>query len=304
MSFSQPGAFDLSSLATPRPTPTPGGGAPAPEGAVYVIDVTEADFQQVVDSSMQHLVVLSVWSPRSAQSVEFNEVLARATSAYGGALQLAKVDADTNPGIAQALQVQAVPFVVGLVQGRPVPLFQGTVDDSEVKRFFDELVRLAQQNGLNGRAQPSGGAPVEQPEEPEDDPRFAAADEAYARGDFDAAIAEYEALLAQTPGDTEVAERLAATRLYGRVTGADLQQARQAAADAPDDVDAQLLVADLDVTGGHVEDAFLRLIELIKRVGEDDRNRVREHLLELFTVVGLTDPRVALARRSLAAALF
>ncbi len=302
MSFSQPGAFDLSSLAKPRPAA--GGAAPAPDGAVYVIDVNEADFQQVVESSMQHLVVLSVWSPRSPESAQFNEVLAQATSPYGGALQLAKVDADTNPGIVQALQVQAVPFVVGLVQGRPVPLFQGTVDASEVKRFFDELVRLAQQNGLTGRAQPSGGADAEEPQEPEDDPRFAAADEAYARGDFDTAIAEYEALLAQTPGDTEVAERLAATKLYSRISGADLQAARQAAADRPDDIDAQILVADLDVTGGHVEDAFLRLIDLVKRTSEDDRERVREHLLELFSVVGLTDPRVALARRSLAAALF
>jgi len=302
MSFSQPGAFDLSSLAKPRPAA--GGAAPAPEGAVYVIDVNEAEFQQVVESSMRHLVVLSVWSPRSPQSVEFNEVLAQATSAYGGALQLAKVDADANPGIAQALQVQAVPFVVGLVQGRPVPLFQGTVDGAEVKRFFDELVRLAQQNGLTGRAQPSGGTAQAAPEEPEDDPRFAAADEAYARGDFDAAIAEYEALLAQSPADSEVAERLAATKLYARVSGADLQAARQAAADRPDDIDAQILVADLDVTGGHVEDAFLRLIDLVKRTAEDDRERVRQHLLELFSVVGVTDPRVAQARRTLAAALF
>lgn len=302
MSFPQSGAFDLSSLAKPR---TPAGAAPAADGAVYVIDVDEAGFQQVVESSMQHLVVLSVWSPRSEQSVQFNEVLAQATSAYGGALQLAKVDVDANPGIGQALQVQAVPFVVGLVQGRPVPLFQGTVDESEVKRFFDELVRLAQQNGLNGRAQPSAAAATAAvEEEPADDPRFAVADEAYARGDFDAAIAEYEAMLAQAPGDAEVAERLSATKLYARVSGADLQAARQAAADAPDDIDAQLLIADLDVTGGHVEDAFLRLIDLVKRTREDDRERVRQHLLDLFSVVGLTDPRVALARRSLAAALF
>lgn len=302
MSIPQSGAFDLSSLAKPRPQV--GGAAPAADGAVYVIDVDEAGFQQVVESSMQHLVVLSVWSPRSEQSAQFNEVLARATSAYGGALQLARIDVDANPGIGQALQVQAVPFVVGLVQGRPVPLFQGTVDESEVKRFFDELVRLAQQNGLNGRAQPSSQEAAPAEEEPADDPRFAVADEAYARGDFDTAIAEYEAMLAQSPGDSEVAERLAATRLYARVAGADLQAARQAAADAPDDIDAQLLVADLDVTGGHVEDAFLRLIDLVKRTREDDRDRVREHLLDLFSVVGLTDPRVALARRSLAAALF
>lgn len=305
MSFSRPGAIDLSSLAQPRPD---AGSAPAAGGAVYVIDATEADFQQVVQSSLQHLVVLALWSPRSPQSVEFTQVLAAATSAYGGALQLARVDVDANPGIAQALQAQAVPLVVGLVQGQPVPLFQGTVDGTEVKRYFDELVRLAQQNGLTGRAAPSGSvdsaAAEAEVEEPEDDPRFAVADEAYARGDFDAAVAEYERLLAQSPGDAEVAERLAATKLYARVSGADLQTARQAAADAPDDLDAQLLVADLDITGGHVEDAFARLIDLIKRTSEDDRDRVREHLLDLFTVVGLTDPRVGQARRSLAAALF
>ncbi len=303
MSFSRPGAFDLSALAkkaAPGPAPT--------GGAVYVIDATEADFQNVVESSMRHLVVLALWSPRSAPSVEFTQVLAAATASYGGSLQLARVDVDANPGIAQALQAQAVPLVVGLVQGQPVPLFQGTVDGSEVKRYFDELVRLAQQNGLTGTAQPSGSIGAEPaeaaPEEPQDDPRFAAADEAYGRGDFDAAIAEYERLLAQSPADAEVAERLAATRLYARVDGADLPTARQAAADAPDDIDAQLLVADLDVSGGHVEDAFGRLIDLVKRTHEDERERVREHLLGLFTVVGLTDPRVAQARRSLAAALF
>lgn len=302
MSFSQSGAFDLSSLAKPRPEQ---GSAAADSGAVYVIDVTEADFQQVVQSSLSHVVVLALWSPRSQQSIEFNEVLARATSAYGGALQLARVDVDANPGIGQALQVQAVPFVAGLIQGRPVPLFQGTVDAAEVTRFFDELVRLAQQNGLTGRAQPSGAAPeAQQPDEPQEDPRFAAADEAYARGDFAAAIAEYERLLTESPADAEVAERLAATKLYSRVAGADLNAARAAAADDPNDIDAQLLVADLDVTGGHVEDAFARLLDVIRRTSGDDRDRVRERLVELFTVVGLTDPRVAQARRSLAAALF
>ncbi|HPU12450.1 MAG TPA: tetratricopeptide repeat protein [Aeromicrobium sp.] len=303
MSFSRPGAIDLSALAKPRPETT---ASAAPGAAVYAIDATEANFQSVVESSMRHLVVIALWSPRSPQSVEFTQVLVAATSSYGGALQVARVDADANPGIAQALKAQGVPLVVGLVQGQPVPLFQGTVDGTEIKRYFDELVRLAQENGLTGLAEPSAsaGAEPENEPEPEDDPRFAVADEAYARGDFAAAITEYETLLAQSPADAEVAERLAATKLYARTSTADLQVARKAAADAPGDIAAQLLVADLDVSGGHVEDAFIRLIELIKRIDQDDRNQVREHLLELFTVVGLSDPRVAQARRSLAAALF
>jgi putative thioredoxin len=121
---------------------------------------------------------------------------------------------------------------------------------------------------------------------------------------MDGAVAEYEKLLNQYPGDTEIAERLAGVQLMGRTRDADLTAARAAAADAPDDLDAQLLVADLDVSGGHVEDAFDRLIGLVKRLDADDRERVRERLLELFTVVGAADPRVAAARRALATALF
>ena len=117
-------------------------------------------------------------------------------------------------------------------------------------------------------------------------------------------MAEYEKLLSQNPRDSEIAERLAGVKLMGRTRDADLTAARAAAADAPDDIDAQLLVADLDVSGGHVQDAFDRLIELVKRLDGDDRERVRERLLELFTVVGATDPRVAAARRALATALF
>jgi putative thioredoxin len=53
-----------------------------------------------------------------------------------------------------------------------------------------------------------------------------------------------------------------------------------------------------------VQDAFDRLIGLVGRTTEAERDRVRERLLELFTVVGVTDPRVAGARRALASALF
>lgn len=306
MSFSRPGAIDLSALARPAP---PAAQAAADGGdAVYAVDVTAANFQDVVQSSVQHLVVLGLWSPRSEQSVEFARVLRDASRAYAGAIQVAFVDVDSSPEIAQALGVQGVPVTIGLVGGRPVPLFQGTVPADEVRRYFDELHQLGVQNGLTGRAQPGdtvlAGEAAPAAEEPAEDPRFAAADAAWAEGDFDTAIAEYEKLLAQAPADTEVAERLAGVRLMARVAGADLQEARRAAADAPDDLDAQLLVADLDVSGGHVDDAFSRLIDLVRRTAGDDRDRVRGRLLDLFVVVGAADPRVATARRALATALY
>lgn len=298
MTFSRPGAIDLSALAQPAATSS----SRAPGG--YVVDVTEQGFQtDALEPSMRHVVILSLWSPRAPQSQTFNDLLATVVDSYDGRLTLARVDADANPGIAQALQAQGVPLVVGLVKGQPVPLFQGTADEADVRQYFDQLLALAEQNGLTGRAD---AVPGEEPaeEEPADDPRFAAADAALAGGDIDAAVAEYEKLAKQEPGDAEIAERLAGVRLIGRTRDADLNAARQAAADDPDDVDAQLLVADLDVNGGHVDDAFGRLIELVKRTTGDDRDRVRERLLDLFTVVGASDPRVAAARRALATALF
>ena len=245
---------------------------------------------------MQHVVVLSLWSPRSPQSIAFNDLLATVTATF---------DIDANPSIAQALQATAVPLVVGLVKGQPVPLFQGTVAEDEVRSYFAELIAVAAQNGLTGRVESTGSEtpPSDEAEEP-NDPRFAAADAAFAAGDHALAVAEYEKLLAQFPADAEIAERLAGVKLMLRTQGADLQAARKAAADAPDDIAVQLLVADLDVSGGHVQDAFDRLIGLVARSAETERDEVRERLLELFTVVGGSDPRVAGARRALASALF
>lgn len=216
---------------------------------------------------------------------------------------LARVDVDASPSLAQALGAQAVPLVVAILSGQPVPLFQGTADEADVRRYFDQLITAAVQSGVTGRAEPTGDVPGgDETDAP--DPRFTAADDALAAGDIEAAIAEYERLQTKSPADVEIAERLAGVRLIARTREVDLQAARTAAAEAPDDVDAQFVVADLDISGGHVDDAFSRLIGLITRVAGDDRERVRARLVELFTVVGVTDPRVVQARRALASALF
>jgi putative thioredoxin len=304
MNFSRPGAIDLSALRQPPARPAAAGST---SPGAYVVDINEQNFQTAaLEASLQYVVVLSLWSPRSPQSAAFNELLGTVAGTYDGQIVLAQVDIDANPAIAQALEAKAVPLVVGLIKGQPVPLFQGTVDEAEVRNYFTELVAVATQNGLTGRATPAAAddaQPVGEAETPED-PRYADADAAFAAGDFATAVAEYEKILAQSPADTEVAERLAGVKLMSRTKDVDLQAARKAAADAPDAVDAQLLVADLDVSGGHVEDAFDRLIGLVARTTEAERDAVRERLLELFTVVGVADPRVAAARRALASALF
>jgi putative thioredoxin len=302
MNFSRPGAIDLSALKQPAARAAPPAAA---GGGSYVVDIDERTFQTAaLEASMSYVVVLGLWSSRAPQSGAFNDMLGAVVNSYGGQLVLARVDVDTSPQIAQALGVQGVPYVAGLVKGQPVPLFQGVVEEAEMRRFFDELVKIAAENGVTGRAQAAGGAPVEAELEEPEDPRFAAAEEAFMASDFDTAVAEYERLRVQYPADVEVAERLARVKWLSRTKSADLQAARAAAADRPDDLQAQMLVADLDISGGHVQDAFDRLLGLVRATSGDERELVRERLLELFTVVGIADPVVMTARRALATALF
>jgi putative thioredoxin len=89
-----------------------------------------------------------------------------------------------------------------------------------------------------------------------------------------------------------------------RTQGVDLDAARSAAAEDPDDVEKQTLVADLDLLGGHVEDAFTRLVNLVARTSGDERDAARDHLVGLFAAVGNDDPRVLKGRQNLASALF
>lgn len=308
MPFSRPGAIDLSALKQPRPS-GPAAGAPAPagsDGGSYVVQVDEQNFQSLLEASMTAPVILVVYSAsRMPASVQLADDLASVVDEHQGTLALGRVDADTQPGIVQAMQVQTIPFAAMVLQGRLAPLLQDAPPLQELRAMMSQLVQQLGQQGMNGRHQPFGGAVEEVPaEEPDSDPRYAAAEEALMAGDLDRAVAEYDKLLATNPADDEASIGRARAQLMQRTQGADLDAARAAAAAAPDDVEAQVLVADLDLLGGHVNDAFQRLLDLVRRASGDERDRARVHLIQLFAVVGNDDPRVLKARQNLASALF
>jgi putative thioredoxin len=311
--FSRPGAIDLSALR-PAAGATPGTGAAGAAspgaGGSYSFDATEQSFQtDVVEASLSHPVVLALWASRAPASREAVDLLSRVADSYGGKLALARLDIDASAQLAQALQVRAVPYVLAVLRGQPVPLFEGSVDEEQARQAFDQVVQAAVSSGVTGRA-PATGAPPEPPpaavevDEEQADPRYAEGDAALEVGDFAGAVAAYERVVEASLGDEEAAARLAQAQLFARTDGVDAAAARAAAAAGPLDIDAQLLAADVELLGGDIDAAFDRVIALVPRIFGDDRERARRHLLGLFTTVGPEDPRVAVARRRLANALF
>lgn len=299
--FSRPGAVDLSGL---RAADAPG---PPASSAAYAVRVTEQNFQEVLESSRTAPVLLAFESAgRSPESVQLAESMQTLSTEFEGRFLLGRVDIDASPQIAQAMQIPSVPLVVLVAQGRPMPLFQDLAPLEELRQAVTQVFQQLTASGITGRHQPRTGNGVvdEETGEEQFDPRYLPAQDALERGDIDAAVTEYEKLVAANPADAEAAAGLAMAQLLKRTEGVDLQAARAAAAGSPDDVPAQTLVADLDLLGGHVEDSFARLIELVRRTSGAERDAARTHLIGLFGAVGNDDPRVIRARRDLASALF
>ncbi|UOQ88903.1 tetratricopeptide repeat protein [Agromyces endophyticus] len=302
------GAVDLTALVQRQQAGAQPTGAHAPASADrIVVETDDASFGQVLELSRTLPVVVAVWASWSQPSQQLLAALERLVRAREGRLVLAAADADRSPQLVQALQVQSVPTVVALVAGQPVPLFAGEQPDDVISQLFDQLLELGAQHGAAGRIEAGdddGAGANDAPEEPPLPPLHQEAYDAIERRDYDAAAAAYRTAIAQDPRDALAVAGLAQVSLLGRLAGKTLDSIRQAAAAAPDDLAAQLDVADLDVSGGHVEDAFDRLLTIFPDLDSDGRTTVRERLVELFEIVGTDDPRVAAARRRLASLLY
>ncbi|WP_292832628.1 tetratricopeptide repeat protein [Microbacterium sp.] len=296
------GAVDLTSLrsrAAAPPTTPPAGQAPA-----LVFTATDENFGAVLELSHTVPVVVDLWAEWCGPCLQLSPVLERVITELGGRLVLAKVDVDANPQLAQSFRAQSIPLVVALVAGQPVQLFTGAVPEQQVREVFAQLLQLAAQQGVTGTV-PQGTASAEQDDtEPPLAPHHQEAFDAIEAGDYARAAIAYEAALAENVRDEQARAGLGQVRLLERVQGLDPHEARAAAAASPEDPQTQFAVADLDLAGGHVDDAFDRLLDLFAILPEAERGPVRERLLELFGLVGDADARVVRARGRLASLLF
>ncbi|ROR95637.1 putative thioredoxin [Salana multivorans] len=309
------GAVDLSMLQKPTPAQERAAAASAAAASQaapgVIVDLTPENFQEVIESSAQVPVIVAIGASRSATGEQMTPVLERAAIAYQGRFRLARVDADAQPQIAQAFGIQAVPCAVAVIQGQPLPLFQGSPSPEQVAQVLEQLLAAAAEAGVTGNAAtgeaPAAPAPGEDEEDlPELPPLHQAAYEAIEAGDWDAATAAYQKALNENPADLDAKAGIAQVALMSRIDGVEDALAVLTAADAagPGDVPANLLAADVELAARRPGAAFARLIAVIRATSGEDRETARKRLVELFELEDPASEDVKRARRELALALF
>lgn len=289
-----------------------------PSAGGYVIDVNEQTFQAMVQTSVSFPIILLVWQKSDETSYDLAQKLADSITALDGRMQLARIDADESPSIAQALRAQQLPAVYGLVGGRPMPICQGLPSADELQQICNDilpqLVKVAEKSGVAGMApyvdsgdstgdSGVGNNSADSVDSSDVPPEHKIAHEAAMNGDYALAASEYEKVLQANPNDSLASRERAKALLLGRNANTNVEAVRKAAGDNPSDASAQLAVADVDMIDGHIEDAFSRLLDFLAG-HRDSADVIKSRMLEYFAMLPAGDERLNRARRRLAILLY
>ncbi len=322
--FSMYGAVDLGARQAASKRKQPAAQSPAAGDSANVIEVTDATFNtDVVSRSQRVPVIVDLWAEWCEPCKQLSPVLEKLADEAAGAWVLAKVDVDASPQLAAALQVQSIPMVVAVIGGQLVDGFLGALPEAQVRAWIKQILSVATQLGMpvmrdgvgaDGQEPvdsaadqvpgPAGAGPLSPEQELLSDPRLQRAREAMDVGDLNGAGNALEQVLDDSPGHPVAKAWLSQVELFRRVNSYDPAKVRRAAAERPDDLEAQANAADIELAAGQVDAAFDRMLAVIGRTTGEDRDKARRHLLSLFDILPPRDPKVAKARGKLSSLLF
>ena len=231
-------------------------------------DVTDATFQTaVIDRSRTVPVVVDLWAEWCGPCKTLGPILEQVIAETDGKVELAKVDVDANPQVANAFRVQSIPAVFAIAEGRPVDQFLGALPEAQVREFVQRLL------------------PTE--EETEVQRLLRAGDEASLR-----------AALELEPDSAEVITALAEL-LAVESRGDEALALLEKIPETP----ATRRIAALARTGpSGVDDVDSRLASLLDQVKSDDA--ARQQFVDLLELLPDEDPSKADWRRKLTSRLF
>lgn len=279
-------AFDLSTLKKPA--------ANASEKTIIpgVVATAETLPNVLMPLSNTKPVIVVCWSERFPESKETLALMGKLNADDQESWQLATVEIEEQPQVAQALQTRVVPYAIAIVKEQVMPLFENPYPEPQLRMVIDKVLSIAAEQGI-------GDAPIERTEPEEDE-----AMSALQSGNIDAAIEAYQRLVTRKPADAMAKSGLAQMQLLKRTHGMDAKTILETASKNPLDVEAQIACADLEISNGKVEEAFGRLLNCVRYLSDEQKKLAKDHLIVLFSLVDPADPRLVQARKDLASALF
>ena len=282
-------AFDLSSLTKPKPNPN------APQ-ATFIEATVENFMTDFVQISKEKPVFLVAYTDRAAVTVEIRDLLAKISIEDKGTWKFGAINVDEQPQLIQALRFQSLPAAAVFIDEQLLPLPELPAREDQLRMLLAQIFKIAKEKGMK----------VEVPDVPEPklEPEEAAAFSALEKGDFSGAAMAYRNWLARVPDEPMAKLGLAQCELRLRIEALDFDRTLKSADSKPESIQDQLMAADIEVATGRHKSAFDRLLNSVRNMSGDDRNRAKEHLLLLFQLVDPSDPDLIKARQSLASALF
>jgi putative thioredoxin len=222
--------------------------------------------------------------------------MAGMTKSDGSSWIFGAINADSQPQLAQALQIQSVPFAIAFIDEQPLALFDKIYPEEQIKLVIGKLFEVAKERGLKVDLPDIKEAPME--------PEEVAALSALENADYSGAAMAYRNWLQRKPDEVLAKIGLAQCELMIRIGGLNPDLTIKDANSHPTDIEKQLMAADIEIAQGLPKAAFERLITFVRNSAGDEKKKAKEHLLLIFQLVDPADPDLIRARNELASALF